>query len=430
MMVQYHNQMIGKLTHSLQAVDPWRYLRSAFWLTASKVASMAVSLAATFYIARTLGPQNFGELSYAQSIIGILAIVSALTAAVYRDLVKRPSDESLLLGTAWTIGFLGAFATTLAALTFAFVVPHDHLTILVIAILCLAQFFSPFSLITNVFYAKTETKTLAITNFLMHMSVSIAKVAVMWSGHGVLVLAAIMVIEQALMAVVYSYIYIYRHHGSLLKWHFELAYAKRLIIDSFPLAIITISGVISGRIDQVFIKHYLNTETVGLYGVAVQLSELWQFLPGLLMVAVFPTIVNAKNSPVTYRNRLLFFAGLLLAYGLTISSFLSFFAPIIVGVIYGAAFGGAVPLLQIYSWSIAGMVLGFLISQFLLTENMRRAQIICGLLPMLANVALNLILIPRFGATGAAYATVISYSLILVIPLAFTRVRGSLSGAL
>lgn len=391
---------------------------------------MAISLLATFYVARELGPLNFGELSYAQSIIGILAIVSGLTAALYRDLVGRSRAEETLLGTAWTIGFLGAFVTTISALAFAFVLPHDRSTILVIAILCLAQFFSPFSIITNVFYAKTETKALALANFLTHTFVSAAKVAAMWSGQGVLVLAVVMVIEQGLMALVYTYIYTIGHGGSLLKWRFEFSYAKKLVVDSIPLAIIAVSSVISGRIDQVFIKHYLDIETVGLYGVAVQLSELWQFLPGLLMAAVFPAIVNAKNSPRTYRNRLLFFAGVLLLYGLTLSSLLTIFAPTIVGVIYGAAFGGAVPLLQIYSWSIAGMVLGFLISQFLLTENMRRAQIACGLLPMLANVALNLMLIPRFGAAGAAYATVISYSLIMVIPLAFARVRTSLSGAL
>ncbi len=415
--------MIGKLTQSLEAINPGRYFRSAFWLTLSKVASLLVSLAATFYIARALGPQNFGELSYAQSVVGILAIVSALTAAIYRDLVKRVESENLLLGTAWTVSFAGAFFTTVAAIGFIVLFPHDQLTITVIGILCLAQFFSPFSIISNVFYAKTETKLLAITNFILHVLVSIAKITAMLLGEGVLVLAMVMVFEQAAMAMAYSYIYVTSHKGSLLKWRFDAKYAKRLMADSFPLAIITVSGVISGRIDQVFLKHYLDIETVGLYSVAVQLSELWQFIPGLMLAAVFPAIVNAKDSPITYRNRLSFLSGALLLYGLTASVLMTVFAPLIVNIIYGSAFDGSVSMLQIYSWSIAGMVLSFLVSQFLLTENLRRIQIVCGIAPMAINIMLNLMLIPRLGATGAALATVISYSLVPLIPLTYGSVR-------
>jgi O-antigen/teichoic acid export membrane protein len=142
-----------------------------------------------------------------------------------------------------------------------------------------------------------------------------------------------------------------------------------------------------------------------------------------MLAAVFPAIVNAKDSPHTYRNRLSFLSGALLLYGLAASVLMTVFAPLIVNIIYGSAFDGSVSMLQIYSWSITGMVLSFLVSQFLLTENLRRIQLVCGIAPMVINIILNLILIPRLGATGAALATVISYSLVPLIPLTYGSVR-------
>lgn len=411
------------MKHFVGAVNPGRYFKSAFWLTASRILSMLVSLAATFYVARTLGPQNFGELSYAQSVVGILALFSALVGALYRDLVKYQDRENQLLGTAWVIAFTAAFATSALALAYVLIVPHSQLTIMVIALICLGQFFSPFSIISNVFYAKTETKWLSLANLLTHTSISVLKIAAMLAGQGVLILALIMVIEQLLMAVTYLILYVWKHHGHPWRWRFDTPYAKKLILDSLPIMVITASGVVSGRIDQIFIKHYLDTAMVGLYGVAVQLSEVWQFIPGLLMTAVFPAIVNAKLTPHIYKKRLLSFGSLLLLYSLSVSTALFIAAPFIVETIYGQAFAESVYLLRIYCWSIIGMVLGFLVSNFLLNENLRKIQLVTGLLPMLFNIFLNILLIPFMGAAGAALATVVTYTLAPVIPLFYKSVR-------
>ena len=70
-----------------------------------------------------------------------------------------------------------------------------------------------------------------------------------------------------------------------------------------------------------------------------------------------------------------------------------------------------------------GLVLSLLISNFLIAENMRKIQIVSAILPMLINVILNLILIPRFGALGAAWATVISYSFAPLIFLFYANAR-------
>lgn len=407
----------------LAGQNPARYLRSALWLTTAKVTSMLVSLIATFYVARVLGPQNFGELSYAQSVIGILAVLGGLTGVLYRDIVAKKEPEGLLLGTAWVVSFASSLTTAILVATYVFIVSHDTLTIWVIGILLISQFLNPFYIINNVFYAKTETKWLAFAQLLIHVLISGTKITAMIFGQGVLVLATIFVFEHILTALVLSVLYLFLHKGSFFSWGFKLTYAKKMVFDSLPIVIISVSGMISGRVDQVLLRNIVDITTVGFYSVAVQLSEVWQFIPGLILTALFPAIANARNNRTIYGRRLVALGGSFFVFGIVVSFFTTLLAPFVVPLIYGQAFTSSVALLQVYIWSSTGMMLGFLISSFLAVENLRRVQIVTGVIPMLLNVLLNIILIPVSGALGAALATTISYSLLPIIPFFFPSVR-------
>jgi PST family polysaccharide transporter len=186
------------------------------------------------------------------------------------------------------------------------------------------------------------------------------------------------------------------------------------------------SILVSGRIDQVFLKHFIDTTAVGFYSVAVQLTEIWQVVPQILLAALFPALVNAHLSKNNYGKRILALLALLGLYSLGVSLATMLLAPILVPLIYGAAFSASIPLLQIYTWSLFGTVAGFLITNVLVTENKRFIQVVVGLVPMILNIVLNLLLIPKAGAAGAAWATVISYSLAPLIPFFFASIRQQL----
>jgi len=70
----------------------------------------------------------------------------------------------------------------------------------------------------------------------------------------------------------------------------------------------------------------------------------------------------------------------------------------------------AVPILQIYVWSGIGLFLSIGINRFFMAENNLKSIFYYSLLAVIINVVLNLILIPSIGLTGAAWSTLISYS--------------------
>jgi O-antigen/teichoic acid export membrane protein len=420
--------MISKLFTLLGAENPKRYVTSTLWIFVTKIISILVSLAATFYVARTLGPQNFGELNYAVSIVNLLAFFSAIasTSVICRDLIKRPEAQRTILGTAWVLTVLGTILTILCAVIVTLFLPHDNITLYIIGLLCLAQICSPFSVAQNIFYAHAKTKQLSLAQLGLHISVSVAKIVAMTFDQGVLVLAAIMFAEQFIMAIVTIVLYKRHTHIKLWEWNFDSQYAKKLAIDSIPFVFISMSILVSGRIDQVFIKHFIDTTTVGLYSVAVQLTEIWQVLPQIVLAALFPALVNAHLSNNRYRKRIVALCILVAVYCLGVSLTTYLLAPLLIPLIYGPAFVSSIPLLQIYTWSLLGTVLGFLITNILVTENQRWIQIMVGLVPMLTNILLNLLWVPVYGAPGAAWATVVSYSMAPLIPFFYSAIRQKL----
>ncbi len=417
--------MIAKLFLLLGAHSPKRYVASTFWILFTKILSIGVSLAATFYIARTLGPQNYGELNYALSIVNLLAFFSAIasTTVICRDLVKQPEREQTILGTAFILSMAGTILTVVIVGILLFFLPHEHITFYIVGLLCLAQLCAPFSVAQNIFYANTKTKYISLTQLSVHITVSIAKIVAMTFDQGVIVLATIMLVEQLLLSLIMVTLYTSYTKHYVWHWNVDWSYAKQLAHDSVPFVFISMSILVSGRIDQVFLKHYIDTMSVGFYTVAVQLTEIWQAVPQTLLVALFPAMVNAHRSGYHYARRIVALSGLLLIYSIGVSALTTVLAPYIVPLIYGEAFVASIPLLQIYTWSLLGTVFGFLITNILVTDNQRLIQVVMGVFPMLLNIVLNIILIPRAGAAGAAFATVISYSTAPLIPFCFASIR-------
>jgi len=99
-------------------------------------------------------------------------------------------------------------------------------------------------------------------------------------------------------------------------------------------------------------------------------------------------------------------------------SFLSIFLAAVVTVfshrivtfLYGGDYAAASPILTIYVWSGVSTFLGIASSQYLTAENFTKISLYRTLIGMVLNVFLNLLLIPGYGITGSALATLISYT--------------------
>jgi PST family polysaccharide transporter len=166
------------------------------------------------------------------------------------------------------------------------------------------------------------------------------------------------------------------------------------------------------RIDQVMLGAMLGNEAVGIYSAAVRVSELWYVVPASIVASIAPAIVTAREAgPVVYKQKLeqLFRAMVLISYAVTVPMFLVS-QPLVV-LIFGAEYAAAGPVLAVHVWASLFVALGIASSQYLLLEGLNHVSLQRTAVGAVANVLLNLAWIPRYGALGAAFATLISYAI-------------------
>ncbi len=80
-----------------------------------------------------------------------------------------------------------------------------------------------------------------------------------------------------------------------LQWRFDKEIGKKIVKDSWPLMFASLMIVVYMKIDQIMLKNMLDATQVGIYAVAVRLSEVWYFIPVLITQSIFPAVINAKK---------------------------------------------------------------------------------------------------------------------------------------
>jgi len=215
-------------------------------------------------------------------------------------------------------------------------------------------------------------------------------------------------IDSITLAISLNIAYKYQKIGNFYN-HFDWVVGKKLLSNSWPLIISAIGITVYMRIDQIMIKEMLDEKSVGLYSAAVRLSEIWYFVPMIIISSLFPAIINAKKiSQEFYHKRLQRLYTMMVWMAIGIALPITFYSNWIITFLYGAAYIEAGKVLMIHIWTSVFVFLGVAFSQYLLTENLTKISLYRTVSGAFINILLNLIWIPKYGIIGAATATLIS----------------------
>ncbi|MBP9866830.1 MAG: flippase [Candidatus Pacebacteria bacterium] len=391
----------------------------------AKIISLLITLISTAYIARHLGPKNYGELSYAISFVSLFSFIASLgiDQVLHREIIRTPEKKDELLGSAIVLRIISSLFTILITTFSAFLISPKDVSLLLIFILSTTFIFGSFQLLSYEFQAESKSKYPSILSLAVLIILNILKILTVFLDGGVIYLAGIILLEPILYSLGYIYL-----KNTFYRNIFLLSYKKDTIIsllkDSFPLIFASAFFLIYARIDQVMLKNMIDSKAVGLYDSAVRISELSYFLPQILLTSLFPAIINAKkiSEEIYYKRlkKLLFF---LILLSITIAFFTTLLAKHILLIIFGGAFITALPALYICIWSILGSSLSTFTQQILLTENLTKFISIATFFGMIINIILNSILIPKYGISGAAIATLISYMVPFISLFLYAKTR-------
>lgn len=388
-----------------------RYFQNISWMFFARIGSMVISFISTAYIARNLGVVNYGQLSYATSFVSLFSFLAAfgIDQILCRDLVRHPEKKNEYMGTALVIRLSTSALAFLLCIFSAFTISSNDISFILIFIISLAFIFSSFQLLSYEFQAEAKLKYPSILSTVIVLILNLLKIFFIFNGNGVIYLAGVILLEPILYALGLTYLWI-KEYGTIRNWRFDKAIAISIVKDSFPLIFASAFFAIYARIDQVMLKNMVDTGSVGLYDSAVRISEVWYFIPHIIVSGLLPSVVNAKTtSHELYSRRVKKLFLLILITSVSTAIITTFFSKHILLIIFGDKFIGALDVLRIYVWSNIGAALSLIVHQILITEDLPRLVSLSTFLGMLTNVVLNLIFIPKYGMVGAAYATLISY---------------------
>jgi PST family polysaccharide transporter len=384
------------------------------WLLAEKATRLVLGVGVSFWMARYLGPTQLGMLGYCIALVTLLGFLPALglDAVVKRDLLQCPETTGQLLGSTLVLrlvaGGLGYSVVALAALS-GWVVQEEESRLLLILGLLL---FQPLVMAPDLWLQAHLRASWSVTAQLIALLVSSAtRVWLIISGGTLVGFATVVVLEMGLSAAgVWLAV---RHLGLRLTMsaaHRATIYS--LLRESWPLMFSSLAIIIYMKIDEIMLRHLAGPETVGIYAAAAKLSEVWYFLPMLFASSILPALLRARSEgPVAYQRRLQQYYDLsaVTAYMLSIPIALS--APRLVRLAYGEAFAASGPILEVHIWASVFVFLGVARGQWLVNEKFQGFYLGTTVMGAVANILLNLIMIPRWGGLGAAYATLGSYAL-------------------
>lgn len=397
-----------------------KYFANTSWLFAEKVLRMAVGLFVGVWVARYLGPAQYGLLNYAVAFVGLFRAFATLglDGIVVRELIKDEGKKDELLGTAFWLKIMGAFVMLIMIAIAVQFTSNDHYTNILVFIIAGSTIFQAFNVIDFYFQAKVLGKFIAMSNSITLLLSSIVKVALVLYKAPLIAFVCAVAFDNLILALGYIYFYrkVSRHHNqqptTIRHPLFHLTVNKKIAIsllkDSWPLILSGLAIMIYMRIDQVMLQEMIGSEAVGQYSAAVRISEVWYFIPMVISNSLFPAIVNAKKqSEELYYARLQRLYDLMVWISIAIALPMTFLSDLVVKSLYGSAYSQAGSVLMIHIWAGVFVSLGLSFGKYLLVENYTNKYFNRTLIGAVANIILNYFLIPRYGIKGAAIATLI-----------------------
>jgi len=387
-----------------------RIAKNTAVLLVANIISKVLGFFYVMYSARYLGAEGFGILSFALAFTGIFGVLTdlGLGPLTVREVARDKSLAKKYLNN------ISVMKTILVIITFALIVivinllGYPEQTIKVVYLISLSVVFNSF---TRMFYSifrafeKMEYQSLGqILNSVLMLVGALFAISQSFSVIGF----ASLYFMISVAVLVYSFVVTIWKFAKP-KLEVDWSFWKPTIKEALPFGLTGISGMLYTYTDTIMLSLMKGDEVVGWYNAAYRLMLVLIFIPGVINMAIFPSMsrfyISSKNYlKLMYEKyfKFMFMIGIPIGIGTTL------LADRIILLIFGIGYTQSIIALQVLIWT---MVLTFTGAAFVkLFESINRQIVITKMsgICVIVNIALNLFLIPKFSYVGASVATVLT----------------------
>ncbi len=393
----------------------------------SRMVGLVFAGFANFLLIRYLGVDRLGQFGAIYAYLSLFVWLASFGVAplLAREAAQNRKDAASIFYTA--ILTSAGFAVVTAAVALA-IAPLVHLSGQLLPLLAIASveilILVPITLPSVIF--QVDMKQWYSSGFSVARQVAwlLILVGLYWAGAPLLYV----IVGRLAAAMVEAGLNWYFGHKLLQSpRQFLTPTAIRLIKGGFLVTLTTVAVTVYSRIDQVMLHSMVNDHELGHYVAAVKISEMLEALPAAFISSLFPLLcVSVSDPPRFFRHLDIGYRYMVLAAaGLSVTICVG--ARPIVHLLGGAQYSASAPLLSVLIWSEIAIFFGSMLGNALLAAGLQKYTVWPTITGAGLNIVLNLYSIPRWGAMGACWATVISYWACWTIAfLPFREARGTL----
>jgi len=385
--------------------------KNTFWLTFGTIVSRSLRALMIMYAARILGTEGYGVFSYALSFAGLFSVFSdmGLSGILTRQAVQEPEKIKTYISTTFFLKFIALLITV-------------FITIFIGPSLTNVKGIQELLLTVSVLLAFDSLRGFAFSIARAKNKMQIESGAgVLTDGLITLLGVVALIILPSAKFLAYGYttgvvigttitFFILRKDFSGVFNHFNPRIARMLILTSWPFALMGLFGGLMINVDTLIIGWFRTAHDLGLYGAAQRPILLLYLLPSLFAASLFPILSKyfAEKNMDAIGNRveksiaiIMLFALPLLVGGIVVGKALTLF-------LFGGAFIDATLPFQILLLTIPLVFAGTIMGNTIFACHKQKIFVIAYGSGAIANVVLDLLLIPKYGVVGSAIATLIA----------------------
>lgn len=400
-------------------------INNASWLIGGRVVQMIISLFVGIITARYLGPENYGLISYGGAYVAFFTSLCNLgiNSVIIKEFYDNPNEQGTAIGSVLLMRFVSSLLSVITIVSIVMVLDRDEPQTVAVVFLCsLGAVFHIFEIFNYWFQSIYKSKITALATFLAYIVTSLYKIVLLILGKSICWFAFATSVDYITVAIFLLLAY-KKYNGPKLRFSFKKA--KALLKVSYHYILSSTMVAIYGQTDKLMLKQMLNETEVGYYSTAITICMMWTFVLQAIIDSIYPSILKLKSEnqeAYERKNRQLY------AIVFYVSCFVSvgflMFGDFVVKVLYGEAYSDSATVLKIATWYVAFSYLGVARNAWIVSENKQKyLKYIYGCAAVM-NVILNAVVIPFWGASGAALATLITNVFTsIVLPLCFKEMR-------
>jgi len=385
--------------------------KSSIWLLIDRVIRLISGVFIGSWVIRYLGPEQYGNFSYVLSILIFFQVLAnfGLDTIVIRELSIRNNQKDDIFNSAllvkFTLGIISFFSVILFYLLFSEAKFNDDL-LPIISIAAIPILFQ-FTDVIDFWYQSIHKSEVAIKAKLFSLAVvSGLRIFAILFGYSLFAFALLLALDAVLGSIILVFYFLNNKESINVYPSFNKCYF--LVANAIPILIMSLSFLVTSRVDQIIIKNLLGAKILGFYSSIYFIASFSQFIPSILnqSVAAYIHKLRLRNYN-KYIQFLRIYYRSLIVISILISIFLIIFGDKIVLLLLGESYAEYSKFLGIYSLTNIFHFIGM--SQFLwfINENKQRYLLCLSISSAFLGLITTYICILNFNFYGAVFASIL-----------------------